>query len=1157
MITEEIRRLVLSSGLFQADWYRSQYLDVDHTGLDPLDHYLQFGSLLKRNPGPGFDSRRYLDANPDVAMSECDPVVHYLQFGAREGRRRYPVQAISGKELLANGGCAHIACDPIVDYLGSKEDGAKVVFVVNSFDRMTQVYRVHNLMPELARFGFRSAVIHQSKLITADLSDVGILILCRVAASFSQLQKIRDFRKLGGRVIFDVDDLVFDPSVVPFIRHVSRRVQSERNEFQRLVEGLNRTLKESDLATVSTFPLKLEVERFGVPAVVVPNSSAFEIERALNGGEFDVASVRPGFVRVVYLSGTRSHEVDFEECRAALHRAIVKHPLVEFVVVGELEAAAEFEAYGDRFVRFPLLPHADMLKVLETADINLAPLEWRNPFVNCKSELKIFEAAQLGVPTIASPTASYAALIHHGVDGILAYSESDWFQALDQLILDSDHRRKIADQAAASIAGRFRSSLVAEELSAALRAVLDDRVRPIPRKGYDGRIRARPVISVVGILYRKSQEVAYFLETFRRQSLPLPFEVVLVDDCCPDGSASVVDAFVQHRLPLPDSNPLMQVRVVRNELNSGNCTSRNRGVAESVGDIVVVVDADCLFNRDFLLQHYSLHAQGMCDAVLGPKGIETLGRPPMAVLGQHEADPARAVAEANPQDEINQDSFVNCVTRNLSLRRSFVDTSLNGVLFDEAFNYSAKPDSGFGWEDVELGCRLQAAAARIKFAESTVSIHISHPPTVENQDKPVRSLRNYRRLHEKHRSLGRVSRQWSIRTFEAIERWCLKLDVDVGSLEDYRSLKELLSPATESGVRFSRRRQPLRIATYRWHCPHQYELYRLGGEFNLATGLGTGLCERWEWRQRPMPLNAKLRRLERVDSSTFDLAILHFDENVLDPSICNGKVPSDWGNAFRKALAEWDVPKIAICHGTPQFFGQYDPDFDIVHPPTVIEESRCRLVELLRDTHVVCNSHQAQREWGFAKSSVIWQGFSPHDFPMTARQPGRVLSMSKRAMRDRPHYNGFFVMEEARKRLADSVRIEELCVPDPPSSLVPETNDWAKVKYENYARRLAEYSVYVNPTLRSPMPRTRGEAMLAGLVSVSMRNHDVDMFIRNGVNGFYADSPAELADQIRFLGQNEGAWRKMSTASRDTALDVFNQDRYLSDWSSLIRSVIA
>ena len=79
--------------------------------------------------------------------------------------------------------------------------------------------------------------------------------------------------------------------------------------------------------------------------------------------------------------------------------------------------------------------------------------------------------------------------------------------------------------------------------------------------------------------------------------------------------------------------------------------------------------------------------------------------------------------------------------------------------------------------------------------------------------------------------------------------------------------------------------------------------------------------------------------------------------------------------------------------------------------------------------------------------------------------------------------------------------------------------------------------------------------MMAGAVTVSMRNHDVDLFIRNGVNGFFAESGEEMAEQVRFLKQHPVSLTKIAEASRLTALDQFNQDRYLSEWRKLLKEV--
>ena len=115
-------------------------------------------------------------------------------------------------------------------------------------------------------------------------------------------------------------------------------------------------------------------------------------------------------------------------------------------------------------------------------------------------------------------------------------------------------------------------------------------------------------------------------------------------------------------------------------------------------------------------------------------------------------------------------------------------------------------------------------------------------------------------------------------------------------------------------------------------------------------------------------------------------------------------------------------------------------------------------------------------------------------------------------------------------------------------------SQFARWKYRNYVDEIRRYSVYFNPTQRSPMPRARGEPMMCGVAIVSAKNHDVDMFIQNGVNGFYAEDAHELREQLLFLSRNPVAAKTVGAAGRRTAIDLFNVDRYLADWRSVIHA---
>jgi hypothetical protein len=66
--------------------YLATYTDVRNAGINPLDHYHQFGWHEGRDPSVNFDTNSYLAANPDVAAAGVDPLAHFLRFGIHEGR---------------------------------------------------------------------------------------------------------------------------------------------------------------------------------------------------------------------------------------------------------------------------------------------------------------------------------------------------------------------------------------------------------------------------------------------------------------------------------------------------------------------------------------------------------------------------------------------------------------------------------------------------------------------------------------------------------------------------------------------------------------------------------------------------------------------------------------------------------------------------------------------------------------------------------------------------------------------------------------------------------------------------------------------------------------------------------------------------------------
>jgi glycosyltransferase involved in cell wall biosynthesis len=662
--------------------------------------------------------------------------------------------------------------------------------------------------------------------------------------------------------------------------------------------------------------------------------------------------------------------------------------------------------------------------------------------------------------------------------------------------------------------------------------------------------RRRPHVAIISVLYRKADVVGLFLDMLCRQRYDGPMTIVFVDDCSPDDSVARAHG---HRCERASAWPInLGMRIIRNQENLGNCASRNRGVAAVEADVYVVIDCDCLLNQDFVAAHADQHALPSTGVVCGPLNIESRGRDPVALVEHLELHPEEILQEAQLQDDIQPDAFVNCITRNFSIQRCHIPAK---GLFDENFAYSARPGAGFGWEDVELGYRLYRAGVPIAFTERAFAVHVTHPSSVAEARQCVGSAQNFRLLFDTHPELALVVRRWSTETARRIEAWARQLGVEEDPavqhiVERFALHQARLGPFLQV---WQTRKRRLRILSYRWHAGHQYELHKLPHDFTLVTGLGERMTDVWSYEQRPLRPNVRFLPASAVSARDYDLAILHFDENSLTPDLGTGTLGQDWGRAFRHFLREFQLPKVAICHGTPQFVGQYAATREPIEQFEIHEAERRWLVNVLRDVPVVVNSWQALDEWGFQKGRVIWHGFDPQEFPPATRCR-QVLSHGEDSWR--PHYRGKHVLQRVRDILGEETLIETS--DHPQAVLRPRLgNEFARANFRAYVDWIRSFTVYLNTTIRSPMPRARAEAMMCGVIPISLRNHDVEHFIRHGVNGFWGDSAEELAEYIVFLLRDPRATLQISEAARRTAMDVFNHDRYLMEWTALLTEVLA
>ncbi|KMY23034.1 hypothetical protein ACU19_06560 [Actinobaculum suis] len=323
-----------------------------------------------------------------------------------------------------------------------------VVFVIGIQGAPAR-YRAHLPAEGLRKWGITTEVLHyrdphlEEKLLAADA-----VVFYRVPAT-KQVLKIIDVVRESSRtipILGDIDDLIFDPSLEPYLDNLERLTTEERDLWRRGIYRYRTTLEHCDFFIGSTDTVSAEGHRLlGVPTRRFWNGVGTLLARSS-----DRATQAPrtsGPLRIGYFSGTDTHDADWRSIEEPIARVLKQRPDVELWLGGMVEPSERLAEFKDRVVRIPFQNWWDLPKKLRDVDVNLAPLTMGGAgqvFNDAKSSIKWLEAALALTPTVATPTEPFRESIVDGETGLLANSAEEWEQAILGLLDDAGRRQKIA-----------------------------------------------------------------------------------------------------------------------------------------------------------------------------------------------------------------------------------------------------------------------------------------------------------------------------------------------------------------------------------------------------------------------------------------------------------------------------------------------------------------------------------------------------------------------------------------------------------------------------------------------------------------------------------------------------------------------------------------
>ncbi|HWY30011.1 MAG TPA: glycosyltransferase [Candidatus Acidoferrum sp.] len=501
----------------------------------------------------------------------------------------------------------------------------RVVYISGEPDTPGHFYRVQMYADALARLGHSIHILRldQIRQNLPLIKTAHAAVVWRAPWSHELSKVAAALKRNGGKLVFDVDDYMFDPTLakVAIIDGI-RSMGLDEAETSKFYERIKDLMMAADYCTCPTKPLAAAMRRFQKVTFVLPNGydegTYVKSRRAVAKRHRERSD---GLFRMGYAGGSRTHQKDFAAAAPAVARILREHPegrlvlfrnkfpdgfapvldVEEYPDLAGLESQIEWRTY---------VPLSQLPDEIARFDINLAPLEAGNLFCEGKSELKYYEAALAGVPTVASPTRPYAEAIRHDESGYLAANPDDWYLCLKRLVTEPMLRKRMANEAFFDVLWRngperrvelvesFMEQIVFGGRTAANLFALELHRSKIPKRPppktaeYDLILEfgecAQSDVDVVIPLYNYSQHVAAALESVKTQTLKKK-GLIVVDDCSTDNSLVVVEKWMH-----ANKDAFSHIALLKNRRNSGLANTRNTGFTFADALFVMPLDADNL-----------------------------------------------------------------------------------------------------------------------------------------------------------------------------------------------------------------------------------------------------------------------------------------------------------------------------------------------------------------------------------------------------------------------------------------------------------------------------------------------------------------------------------------------------------------------------------
>ena len=258
-------------------------------------------------------------------------------------------------------------------------------------------------------------------------------------------QSILLAKSLNKKVLYDIDDFIFDTKYTDQIKYIKNISLNEKKIYDEEIIKIGKTLKLCDSVITTTEVIANELKNYVNNIFINRNVASEEMWKLSQDALINRINITNNQNIIIgYFSESVTYSEDLYIIEPVLKKILSEFKNVKLLLISKIKISNFLIDFSERIVQQNYTDWRKLPEIISNVDINIIPLE-KNIFNEGKSENKWLEASLVKVPTIASNLGAFKQILIHNETGFLCSDNNEWYISLKELITN-DYLRKIVGE---------------------------------------------------------------------------------------------------------------------------------------------------------------------------------------------------------------------------------------------------------------------------------------------------------------------------------------------------------------------------------------------------------------------------------------------------------------------------------------------------------------------------------------------------------------------------------------------------------------------------------------------------------------------------------------------------------------------------------------